>query len=165
LIKLTPQEILQKQLTEYIEEAIDLRFEFEVANEDTGPVELHRDLVQAQIILSKLEKLLSKAMRAKSKMDRRVASVKMVYQEKFDRAISNTNKRPTLGEYATGKEKVSEANLAAFTELRELSAEETTQSFAGEAVDIIRLHYYGLDKVRQDLRRRLDLQSADMRNS
>lgn len=157
--------MIQKQLTEYIEEAIRLRFEFNIIDTGAGPVELHKDLVQAQMTLSDLEELLSKAIRAKAKMDRRVASVRMVYQEKFDKAISNAGKRPTLGEYATGKEKVSEANLAAFNELRELASEETTQSFAGEAVDIIRLHYYGLDKIRQDIRKRLDLQSADFRNS
>jgi len=162
---LTPQEILQQQLTEYIEKAIKLRFEFKIVDANAGPVELHSDLVESQIALSDIEELLSKAIRAKAKMDRRVASVRMVYQEKFDKAISNSGKRPTLGEYATGKEKVSEANLAAFAELRELAIEETAQSFANEAVDIIRLHYYGLDKVRQDIRKRLDLQSADFRNS
>jgi hypothetical protein len=162
---LTPQELLQKELTDYIEAAIKLRFEFKVIDATAGPVELHHDLVASQMVLTDLEELLSKSIRAKAKMDRRVADVKMVYQEKFDRAISNAGKRPTLGEYATGKEKVSEANLAAFNELRDLAAVETTQAFAQEAVDIIRLHYYGLDKVRQDIRKRLDLASADFRNS
>ena len=162
---MTPQEILQQQLTECIEKAIKLRFEFKIVDADAGPVELHSDLVESQLILSDIEELLSKAIRAKAKLDRRVASAKMVYQEKFDKAISNAGKRPTLGDYATGKEKVSEANLAAFKELRELASEENSQSFANEAVDIIRLHYYGMDKVRQDIRKRLDIQSADFRNS
>jgi len=160
-----PATEIEIKLSEYIEEAIALRFDFIVPDFQADFVQLHSAVVQSQDILSKIENILSKVIREKSAAERKVYLDKMRFQEKFDRAISNAGKRPTLGEYATGKEKVSEANLAAFTELRILNASEYLLLFATEAVDIIRLHYYGLDKVRQDLRKRLDLQSADLRNA
>jgi hypothetical protein len=150
----TPQ--LHTDLTTFIEEAIVIRFETEVPSHDAVLPEIHSVMIQAQINLSKLEALLSKAIRAKSVLDRKIAHLKMVYQEAWDKAIVKVNRRPTLGDFATGKEKAAEANLATLDTARVLRAAEESQSFANEAVDIIRLHYYGLDKLRQDLRKRLD---------
>ena len=122
---------------------------------------MHRALVAVQGSLNTLELYLSKVMRAKAVADRRVASVKMVWQEAWDKAIAKPSRRMALTEYATGKEKAAEANLAAFDEARLLRTAEELQSFANEAVDVIRLHYYGLDKIRQDIRKRLDMSQTD----
>lgn len=154
-------EQLQQSLTEYIEKSIELRFEFNVPVFGAEATELHRSLVEVQDILSQLEQYLSQSMRAKAVADRRVASARMVWQEVWDKAISKPSKRMTLTEYATGKEKAAEANLAALNEARTLRQEEELQTFANEAVDVIRLHYYGLDKVRQDIRKRLDMSQTD----
>jgi hypothetical protein len=152
---------LQLKLEEYLEKAIDSRFKFVPAEFGSGPVELHRCLVDVQETLTELEDYLSKSVRAKSLLERRVAKVRMEWQEAWDTAINKVNKRPSLGEYATGKEKASEANLATLNEARMLRQEENFLSFAAEAVEIIRLHYYGLDKVRQDIRKRLDMSQTD----
>lgn len=158
-------EELQSQLIEYIEKAIEIRFDFPNVDYSADFGELHIATIKVQSSLTELERLLSNAIRAKAVAERRVAKYKMIWQEAWDKAISATNKRPTLGEYATGKEKASEANLATFQEARVLRSEEELLSFANEAVDVIRLHYYGLDKVRQDLRKRLDLSQSDYFNS
>lgn len=100
-------------------------------------------------------------MRSKAVLDRKVAKDRMVWQEKWDKAISAPVKRVSFSEYATGKEKAADANLAAFEEARTLKASEEALSFASEAVEIIRLHYYGLDKIRQDIRKRLDMSQTD----
>lgn len=152
---------LQIELEEYIEKAIAARFEFAVPDFTAGPVELHRALVDIQNTLTELEDYLSNSIRAKATLDRRVVKFKMVWQEAWDKAINKVNKRPTLSEYATGKEKASEANLATLNEARRLKQEEEFLSFANEAVDIVRLHYYGLDKIRQDIRKRLDMSQTD----
>ncbi len=154
-------EALQDKLAEYIEAAIDVRFQFQTPEFGAGPVELHRSLVEVQEALTEIEGHLSRAMRAKALLDRRVASNRMVWQEAWDRSISTPNKRLTLTEYATGKEKAAEANLATLNEARTLRLAEELQSFATEAVDVIRLHYYGLDKIRQDVRKRLDMSQTD----
>jgi len=154
-------EELQAKLEQYIEKAIEVRFEFTTPEFTAGPVELHRALVESQEVLTELEGYLSKSMRAKALLERRVVKFKMVWQEAWDRAIAKVNKRPSLGEYATGKEKASEANLATLEEARQLRVQEEFLTFAVEAVDVIRLHYYGLDKVRQDIRKRLDMSQTD----
>jgi hypothetical protein len=155
----TAHQQLQTQLTEHIEEVIKLRFNFTIPTYDTDVVEVHTAVINVGIVLSQIESFLSKAIRAKAASDRKVTVFKMQYQEKWDRAIVKVNSRPTLSEYATGKEKAAEANLATLNEARQLRVEEELQAFAAEAVDVIRLHYYGLDKVRQDLRKRLDFES------
>jgi hypothetical protein len=152
---------LQSKLVEYTEKAIEARFEFKDVEFGAGPVELHAALVSIQSTLTELEGYLSKAMRAKSLLDRRVAKDRMVWQEVWDKALVATNKKPSLGDYATGKEKAAEANLAAFNEARVLRVAEELHSFATEAVEVIRLHYYGLDKIRQDIRKRLDMSQTD----
>ncbi len=154
-------EELRAKLEKHLEDAIDIRFSFLTPEFTAGPVELHRALVEAQEIITALERYLSDSMRAKSLLERRVAKARMVWQEAWDTAIAKVNKRPSLGEYATGKEKASEANLATLNEARVLRVQEEFLSFAVEAVDVIRLHYYGLDKVRQDIRKRLDLSQTD----
>lgn len=154
-------EELQSRLEEYIEKAVSARFEFVPPEFTCGPVELHRSLVEIQTTLTEIEDFLSKAMRAKSLLERRVAKVRMEWQEAWDTAIAKVNKRPSLGEYATGKEKASEANLATLNEARTLRAAEEFLTFAVEAVDVVRLHYYGLDKIRQDIRKRLDMSQTD----
>lgn len=154
-------EDLQTRLEDYIEKAVSARFEFISPEFTAGPVELHRSLVEIQSTLTELEDFLSKSMRAKSLLERRVAKVRMEWQEAWDTAIAKVNKRPSLGEYATGKEKASEANLATLNEARTLRVAEEFLTFAIEAVDVIRLHYYGLDKIRQDIRKRLDMSQTD----
>jgi hypothetical protein len=94
-------------------------------------------------------------------MDRKLSGEKMKFQEAWDRSIIKTVNRPTLSEYATGKERAAEANLDTLMHAMNLRRLEEWKSFADEAVDIIKLHYYGLDKIRQDLRKRLDLAQAD----
>jgi hypothetical protein len=152
---------LQDKLVEYIESAIDLRFQFVFPEFGAGPVELHSSLVEVQSALTELEALLSKSTRAKTMLDRKVATSRMQWQEVWDKAITKPNKRITLSEYATGKEKAADANLAAFEEAHTLHLAEELHSFATEAVDVIRLHYYGLDKIRQDIRKRLDMSQTD----
>lgn len=154
-------EKLKETLAELIEKTISARFDFNVAQFGAEAVELHRNLVEIQEKLSEIENNLSKAMRAKASLDREVALVKMEFQEAWDKAISKPNKRLSLSEYATGKEKSAEANLATLDQARALHRIEDVQSFAVEAVDIIRLHYYGLDKMRQDIRKRLDMSQTD----
>lgn len=152
---------LQSELEKLIECAIDLRFEFQYPDFTAGPTELNSSLIAVQQTLTELEKNLSSAVRSKATLDRKTSHARMVWQEVWDKAMSATNSKPKFGEYTTGKEKSAEANLAAFEEARILHRLEETQSFANEAVEIIRLHYYGLDKVRQDIRKRLDMSQTD----
>ncbi len=152
---------LQEKLTKYLEEAIATRFEFVNPEFGDEPVKLHHSLVDVQNSLTRLEGYLSKSIRAKSMLDRKLSSVRMKYQESWDTAIVKTLNRPTLSEYSTGKERAAEANLATFTQAIALRQLEEVKSFADEAVEVIRLHYYGLDKVRQDIRKRLDLAQSD----
>lgn len=153
------QETLQNQLSEYIEKTLELRYSIQVPSYDTDFVEVHRIMLKSQELLSAIEQYLSKAIRAKAAADRKIFVARMAYQEGWDRAIIKVNSRPTLNEYASAKEKAAEANLATLEHARVLRKAEELQSFAAEAADVIRLHYYGLDKVRQDLRKRLDLES------
>ena len=153
--------MLQQNLVESLEKAIKIRFEFVVPGFGAEATELNRSLVEIQDCLSQIERYLSLSMRAKAIADRKVATARMIWQEVWDKAISKPSRRMTLTEYATGKEKAAEANLAAFEEARLLRQEEEIQSFANEAVDVIRLHYYGLDKIRQDIRKRLDMSQTD----
>lgn len=152
---------LQDKLESYIEQTLETRFEFEYPDFSAGPVELHSALVSIENGLSTIEKYLSNSIRAKALLDRRETHAKMVWQEAWDRAISAVNKKPSFGDYATGKEKVAEANLATLEEARVLRQVQEVHSFANEAVEVIRLHYYGLDKVRQDIRKRLDMSQTD----
>jgi hypothetical protein len=158
-------EALQKQLTDYIAQTLELRYTVEIPNYQADIDEVHSALIKAQMTLSKIEKFLSNATRAKAATDRKVFALRMTFQEKWDTAILKVAQRPTLGEFATGKERAAEANLATMGIARELRREEETQSYATEAVDVIKLHYYGLDKVRQDLRKRLDLEANTMYTS
>lgn len=153
-------EKLHEELTNLIEEALTARFSVSLTDVEAEFADIHSSFVAIQTNLTDLERLLSKAMRAKAKLDRRVSVFKMAHQEKWDRAISAPPKKVSFSEYATGKEKAAEANLATLDSARELRQLEDSQAFASEAVDVIRLHYYGLDKVRQDLRKRLDMMSS-----
>lgn len=152
---------LQDKLESYIEKTIDTRFSFEYPDFTAGPVELHSAVVAVQTALTTIELYLSHSVRAKAALDRKEAHGKMVWQEAFDRSLSASNKKPSFGDYTTGKEKAAEANLATLNEARSLRQIQETKSFADEAVEIIRLHYYGLDKVRQDIRKRLDMSQTD----
>jgi hypothetical protein len=158
-------EALQKQLTDQIAQTIELRYTVEIPNYQANIDEVHSALIKAQMTLGKIEKFLSNALKAKAATDRKVFALRMNFQEQWDKAILKVAQRPTLGEYATGKERAAEANLATMGLARDLRKEEETQSFAAEAVEVIKLHYYGLDKVRQDLRKRLDHESNTMYTS
>lgn len=151
---------LRSELENITESAITIRFEFEIPAYGAGPVELHNCLVQVQDNLSSLEQLLSKAVRAKAALDRKEAHLKMVWQEAWDSALMK-KKASFGGDFITGKEKAAEANLATLHESRILRVIQEDLSFANEAVDVIRLHYYGLDKIRQDVRKRLDMSQTD----
>ena len=164
-MQLSSENKLQESLESFIENTLTVRFDFITPEFTDGPVELHSALVKVQESLSTIEGYLSKAIRAKSSVDRREAHVRMVWQEAWDRAISSTNKKASFGDYATGKEKAADANLATLNEARTLRSLQEVQSFANEAVDVIRLHYYGLDKVRQDIRKRLDMSQTDYYSS
>lgn len=150
-------EKLHEDLSKLITDALEVRFSVELTDVDAEFAEIHRSFIQLQESLTQLERILSQAIRAKAKLDRQVSVFKMQHQELWDRAISAPAKKVSFSEYATGKEKAAEANLATLDSARELRRVEDSQAFANEAVDVIRLHYYGLDKVRQDLRKRLDL--------
>jgi hypothetical protein len=153
-------EEIRAKLEDYIEKTIEKRFSFELPDLTASPVELNHSLIEVQQILTEVEKYLSRAMRAKAGLDRREAHLKMVWQEAFDRALIKPAK--SFGsEFASGKEKAAEANLAAFDEARLLRKLQEDASFGNEAVDVIRLHYYGLDKVRQDIRKRLDMRQSE----
>lgn len=154
-------DFVEGSLTEAMESAIKLRFEFKYPEFGAEAIELHRALVSVQQSLTMLEELLGSAVGLKASLDRKTAHARMVWQEAWDRAISKPTKRITLTEYATGKEKAAEANLASLSEARELRKQEELQSLGAEAVDVIRLHYYGLDKIRQDIRKRLDMSQTD----
>lgn len=149
---------MRQNLETFTEQAIDLRISFEVPVFTAEAVELHRALVEVQETLSKLEILLSKAIRGKAALDRQKNHLDMVFQEAWDKALL---KKTFGGDFVTGKEKAAEANLATLNEARTLRMLQEDCSFANEAVDIIRLHYYGLDKVRQDVRKRLDMSQTD----
>lgn len=149
---------MRQKLETFTEQAIDLRFSFDIPGFGAEAVELHQGLVQVQEILSELERLLSKAVRAKAALDRNKAHLDMVFQEAWDKALL---KKTFSGDFVTGKEKAAEANLATFNEARKLRSVQEDCSFANEAVEVIRLHYYGLDKVRQDVRKRLDMSQTD----
>lgn len=150
-------EKLHEELANLITEALAARFSVELVEVDAEFVDIHKSFIQIQENLTTLERLLSSAIRAKSKLDRQVTVFRMTHQEAWDRAISAPNKKVSFSEYATGKEKAADANLATLESARDLRKVEDSQAFANEAVEVIRLHYYGLDKVRQDLRKRLDL--------
>lgn len=155
---------MRKRLEANVERAVEIRFAFEIPDLTAGPVELNHALISAQQILTQLEDLLSRSMRAKAGLDRREAHLRMVWQEAFDRALTKPSK--AFGsEFASGKEKVADANLSAFNEARVLRNMQEDASFGAEAVDVIRLHYYGLDKVRQDIRKRLDMRQDDYYSS
>jgi len=157
---LSEENTLHTELGNLINETIKLRMSVSTLDADAEFPEIHTELIKCQGALTGIEMLLSKAIRAKAKLDRQVFVFKMNHQEQWDRAISAPSKRVAFSEYATGKEKAAEANLATLNSARELRKVEDTQAFALEAVEVIRLHYYGLDKVRQDLRKRLDILSA-----
>lgn len=148
---------LHESLSQLITEALDVRFSVQLLDVDAEFADIHKSFIEIQQDLTCLENLLSQAMRAKSKLDRQVSVFRMGHQEKWDRAISAPARKVSFTEYATGKEKAADANLATLESARELRQVEDSQAFANEAVDVIRLHYYGLDKIRQDLRKRLDL--------
>jgi hypothetical protein len=151
---------LRSELEILIEEAVETRLGFGGVEFGAGPVELNRALVDVQQTLSRLEIYLSRAIRLKAKMDRQEAHVRMTWQEAFDKAL--TKKKANFGsDFTTGKEKSAEANLASFNEARTLRMIQEDQSFATEAVDVVRLHYYGLDKARQDIRKRLDMTQTE----
>jgi hypothetical protein len=152
---------LRDKLIVATEQAIDLRFGVQGVPYGAGPVELHSALVGTQEILSELESLLGSAVRGKALLDRKIASAKMVWQEAFDKGLEKVQRKPSFGEFTSSKEKTSAANLEAFEEARVVKQLEEHVSFANEAVEVIRLHYYGLDKVRQDLRKRLDMSQTD----
>ncbi len=150
----------RQRLQDCTEKAINVRFKFQAPDFGEGPVELHSALVAVQESLTQLEEYLSQAIRAKADLDRKEFKLKMIWQEAFDRAL--VKKSSGFGsDFVTGKEKSAEANLAAFNEARALRLVQEELSFANEAVDVIRLHYYGLDKVRQDIRKRLDESRTD----
>jgi hypothetical protein len=157
---LSEENTLHTELGNLINETIKLRMSISTLDTESEFPEIHNELIKCQAALTDIEMLLSKAIRAKAKLDRQVFAFKMNHQEQWDRAISAPSKRVAFSEYATGKEKAAEANLATLNSARELRKVEDTQAFALEAVEVIRLHYYGLDKVRQDLRKRLDILSA-----
>jgi len=148
---------LHEDLSKLIADALEIRFSVMLVDDDGDFAEIHKSFVHIQQDLTALESLLSSAMRAKAKLDRQVSVFRMQHQEQWDRAISQPGKKVSFSEYATGKEKAADANLATLNSARDLRKLEDSQAFANEAVDVIRLHYYGLDKVRQDLRKRLDL--------
>lgn len=148
---------LHDDITKLITEAIDVRFSVELLDVDAEFVDIHKAFISVQQDLTCLESLLSQALRAKAKLDRQVTVFRMDHQEQWDRAISTPSRKVSFSEYATGKEKAADANLATLESARVLRRIEDSQAFANEAVDVIRLHYYGLDKIRQDLRKRLDL--------
>lgn len=142
------------------EEAIKLRFNVTIPVYGAGPVELHQSLADVQQTLSTMEDYLSKVIRGKAALDRKENHLRMVWQEAFDKAL--TKKKNSLsGDFVSGKEKIADANLSAFEEARSLRLIQEDLSFANEAVDIVRLHYYGLDKIRQDIRKRLDMSQTD----
>jgi hypothetical protein len=152
---------LYQQLTEQIEKVIQLRFSVYVPNFDAPITDVHSAFVNLSPTLSEIEKQLALAMRIKALADRKVAAFKMQYQEEWDKVIVKPVKKFAVNEYSTGKERAAEANLATLETARQLRREEELQAFADEAVNVIRLHYYGLDKVRQDLRKRLDFSQQE----
>jgi hypothetical protein len=154
-------EELRSKLETLVEQAIETRFEFGSVEFGAGPVELHSALVNVQDLLTQVEQYLSKAIRAKAGLDRKVAHVRMVWQEAYDKALTAPKKVSFGDSFVSGKEKSAEANLATFNEARTLRNLEEDASFANEAVEVIRLHYYGLDKARQDIRKRLDMSQTD----
>ena len=153
-------EKLHEDLIQLITDALAARFSVELVEVDAEFVEIHRSFIQIQTNLTELERLLSRALRAKAKLDRQVSVFEMNHQEKWDKAVSEPSKKVSFTEYATGKEKAAVANLATLDSAREVRKLKDTQALATEAVDVIRLHYYGLDKVRQDLRKRLDMMQS-----
>jgi hypothetical protein len=164
LIRLSSQEELRKKLEDHIEKTIEKRFSFLLPDLTAGPVELNHALIAVQEILTEIEGHLSKAMRAKAALDRREAHLRMVWQEAFDRALTKPSK--SFGsEFASGKEKAAEANLAAFDHARLLRTVQEDASFGTEAVEIIRLNYYVLYMFRQDVIKRLDMSQSDYYSS
>lgn len=148
-------------LKSWIEEAVDLRHgrgegmpELSPYSDLISPFQITEQLTFIRLRLDRLEEMLVNSIRARASLKRAHQVVKDELQQAWDTHVTNPSaiqRRVLTQEYATGKEKFAEANLATLDLQRKERKSAELLSFAEETAEVIRTLHRGLEGIRQDL--------------
>lgn len=133
-------------------ESHELRGGATLPHPDAGPKELADALLDIRARLDRVEYLLQHAMRIRNAARHRATALRQIADDAWDKAITAQRNTPVRrDDYATGKERHAEANLAVMTDLRAARDAEAVHASCADSVELLRLHHRGLADMRQDV--------------
>jgi hypothetical protein len=143
---------IQALVQPWLAEVAELRA-VEVPGVSAQPPEVHKALVEARGGLDRVEEILAMSMVLRSGAEARAKDLTETADEELDKAIVARSKRAR--DFEGARERLAMASLDTLSERR---AARTAVKAADLAVSIekrVRLHYYGLVKLRDELADRL----------
>lgn len=155
-----PQELNASQLTTlrqsldvYVNEALDLRFGYELPDVHGSPKETLDALHEIRARLDRVEYLYGRVMRIRARTKRYADACRASADEAWDSELQSARSRADRrgDEFVSAKERYAVANLATLDAQREARSAAALASVADEAHDLMRLTYRGLTDLRQEL--------------
>lgn len=148
------KEILYKD----VEEAVELRYG--AADDPLGPLTFPKyeegpgafsaAIIRARQRSDRIEEILLRAKRIKSRLAAKLRDTADEAQDKLDKALVDGQK--TRADFSTGAERRAEANLKSFDELRAERLARRELAVAEEVVDALTTLHWGLNGWRSDAR-------------
>jgi hypothetical protein len=152
-----PQEpqstVLRQSLDVYVNEALDLRFGYELPDVHGSPKETLDALHEIRGRLDRVEYLYGRVMRIRARTKRYADASKARADEAWDIELQSFRQRTDRrgDEFVSAKERYAHANLATVDDQREARQAAELASIAEEAHDLLRLTHRGLADLRQEL--------------
>jgi hypothetical protein len=145
---------LDEFLDEVFVETTKLRYKGVKVTSASTLNDVMNEQIEVKSRLDVIEDYLLRLWRLRERARRAVSAAKAIRTDKWDKAIvgESTGMKTRLGDFQTGKERESNANLSVLEFTREVRVLEEQESKVHEAYEYVRTIQFGLNATRQDLR-------------
>ena len=156
----TSEKTIEALMSEYLTEAVSLRYSLPTIPENADQSVLLSVLQQYRANLDRLEELMVRAFIKKGIYYRRLKELQDAAQDKWDESLSKATEKKGLSlvsqqEFIAPKEKYANANLATLEQRHAVRKAENAYSWTESTSDVLLKMYRGMDSARQDLLARI----------
>lgn len=151
----------------YLKQVFEQSTQLRYTESKINPTSTYNDVMQerdeVKSRLDVIEEFILTLYRLREKSKRATAAAKAIWKDEWDKSLiaQSSNMKSRLGDYQTGKERESNANVAVMEYTRNLRRLEEKESRINEAYEYIKIIQYGLNDMRRDIRNIINTFQSD----
>lgn len=141
-------------LKQVFEQSTKLRYKESKINPTSSYNDVMQERDEVKSRLDVLEEFILTLYRLREKAKRAVSAARAIRQDEWDKSLisQSNNLKSRMGDFQTGKERESNANVEVFEYTRNQRRLETQESKISEAYVYVKIIQDGLNEIRRDLR-------------